>query len=115
MYSGTRQYHPSCIKYDPVHNPFDTDSTFWVDPHNGDVHFGFKVPFRLLPCYFVAMNIARGPWIGSISVGWTCLFSTAPLLILLPFYIDSNSLVNCIKDSDYTLQPVLAVALVYTL
>ncbi|MEZ5045946.1 MAG: gliding motility-associated C-terminal domain-containing protein [Chitinophagaceae bacterium] len=93
----------NCITYDPIYNPFDTDSTFWVDPHNGDVHFTAKSAFQTAALLLRCDEYRQGVWVGSVNrfvdfMVFDSTYSSSP-----SFYIDSNNLVNCIKDSDYAI------------
>ncbi|MFZ4754310.1 MAG: hypothetical protein ACOYLG_13285, partial [Chitinophagaceae bacterium] len=92
---------PNCIRYDAVHNPFDTDSTFLLNPATGDFSFTAKSAYQSAKLIIRCDEYRNGVWLGSVYRHIQVhvidsMFYSQPSL-----RIDTANLVNCSYDSNY--------------
>lgn len=92
---------PNCIKYDPVYNPFDTDSTYYLNPSTGEVSFTAKSAPQTARLLLRCDEYRQGVWVGAVNRR-VDFFITDSMYYHEPnFSIDSTNLVNCYMDSAY--------------
>lgn len=92
---------PNCIKYDPVYNPFDTDSTYSLNPQTGEITFTAKSAPQTARLLLRCDEYRQGVWVGSVNRR-VDFFITDSMYYHEPnFAIDTPNLVNCFMDSAY--------------
>jgi hypothetical protein len=92
---------PNCVRYDAVYNPFDTDSTFLLNPATGDFSFTAKSAYQSAKLVIRCDEYRNGVWLGSVNRNIQVhvidsMFYSQPSL-----RIDTANLVNCSFDSNY--------------
>jgi hypothetical protein len=92
---------PSCLRYDPVYNPFDTDSTFHINPSTGEVTFTAQSPNQFVHLLLRCDEYRNGVWVGAVSRRVNFFIFDSTYYTLPNFYIDSSNLVNCFMDTPY--------------
>jgi len=92
---------PNCIKYDPVINPFDTDSTYYLNPQTGDVTFIAKSSPQTARLLLRCDEYRQGVWVGSVNRRVDFFITDSMYYNTPTFKIDTPNLVNCYLDSPY--------------
>ena len=113
---GTGPY-PSCNRYDPVYNPFDTDSTFYLNPSTGDISFTAQSSPQFVHLLLQCDEYRNGTWVGAVYRRvnffiFDSLYAPEPLLA-----VDTTNLQNCFMDSNYVFRtcPNQAISIPYTI
>lgn len=90
----------NCTLYNPITNPFDTDSTFTIDPKTGDIQFIAQSAFQSAMVYVKYDEYRNGVWLGTGYREIKFLIFDNPYYQTPEVKIDSIGLVNCsLKDS----------------
>ena len=92
---------PNCIRYDPVYNPFDTDSTYFLDPHTGDITFTAQSAPQTARLLLRCDEYRNGVWVGSVNRRVDFFITDSMYYSEPALNIDTPALVNCYLDSPY--------------
>ncbi|MBL7753994.1 MAG: hypothetical protein JNM44_05910, partial [Chitinophagaceae bacterium] len=93
--------YPNCPRYDPVYNPFDTDSTFHINPNTGDITFIAKSAPQSPDLYIRCEEYRNGVWMGSVTRRIRFIIIDSTFYSQPKLKIDTANLVNCTYDSDF--------------
>ncbi|MFZ4752740.1 MAG: gliding motility-associated C-terminal domain-containing protein [Chitinophagaceae bacterium] len=90
----------NCIKFNPESNPFDTDSTFTIDPKTGDIQFIAQSAFQSAMVYVKYDEYRNGVWLGTGYREIKFLIFDNSYYQTPEIKIDSIGLINCsLNDS----------------
>ena len=59
--------YPNCNRYDPVYNPFDTDSTFQLNPTTGNITFTAQSAPQSADLFIRCDEYRNGVWVGAVN------------------------------------------------
>nr|MBP6315370.1 T9SS type A sorting domain-containing protein [Chitinophagaceae bacterium] len=92
---------PNCPRYDPVYNPFDTDSTFNLNPATGEITFVAKSSPQFVHLLLKCDEYRNGVWVGAVNrrVNFFIFDSINQVEPILT--VDTAALVNVTMDSNY--------------
>ena len=97
----TNANYPTCVRYDPVHNPFDTDSTFFVNPQNGDISFTGKSSFQSARLDIRCDEYRQGVWVGAVNRSVRIFVTDSTHSVTPTLTIDTTNLLGCAIDTNY--------------
>jgi len=97
----TNANYPTCVRYDPVHNPFDTDSTFFVNPQNGDISFTGKSSFQSARLDIRCDEYRQGVWVGAVNRSVRIFVTDSTHSVTPTLTIDTANLLGCAIDTNY--------------
>ncbi len=92
---------PNCIRYDPVYNPFDTDSTYSLNPHTGEITFTAQSAPQTARLLLRCDEYRNGVWVGAVSRRVDFFITDSGYYSPPLFWADTNNLVNCYLDSPW--------------
>jgi len=92
---------PNCLRYDPVYNPFDTDSTFYLNPQTGDVTFTAQSSPQYAWLLLRCDEYRNGVWVGSSNRRVNFIITDSGYYSPPLQWADSTNLINCYLDSHW--------------
>ncbi|MBL7755449.1 MAG: hypothetical protein JNM44_13325, partial [Chitinophagaceae bacterium] len=93
--------YPNCPRYDPVYNPFDTDSTFHINPTTGNISFTAKSAPQSADLFIRCDEYRNGVWVGAVNRLVRFIIIDSTFYSQPKLKIDTANLVNCTYDSDF--------------
>ena len=96
--------YPNCTRYDPVYNPFDTDSTFQLNPTTGNITITAQSAPQSADLLIRCDEYRNGVWVGAVNRRLRFIIVDSMFYSQPSLRIDTANLVNCSYDSNYVFQ-----------